>query len=375
MEHQKFQNMKDDKYQKLQKIQELEERIADKIQDFQADPNYGKPYDALHVDTWICQFPEQDREAILMGTDRLLEQNYMSRKKIENFFDSIWNTKDIFGEKPFKTLNYAQFLDIQGKGSSQKRLVKLIEDYYYSSKGIVINRMNHKKVNRYFYLDDCMYTGLTLLKDIRNWIQSGEPHEGAELDVIFLGMYDGNYMFVEKRLEEICAEKKIKPNIYRLKKFRNGVHGNPPYDVFWPRNAVEDPYVEKYLAYLNSMQEKHHRNSMLYRSSIEGESEPEMFLSSENRDILERELLKKGAYIWSLTSTPNERLKPLGYTPLISLGYGAFFATCYNISNNCPLAFWWGTTAKERKGPLGKWYPLLAREANSVSAEKQQGKG
>ena len=54
-------------------LRALEERIAEKIRDFQADPDYGKPYDAAHVDTWIRPFDEADREAILLETDHLLE--------------------------------------------------------------------------------------------------------------------------------------------------------------------------------------------------------------------------------------------------------------------------------------------------------------
>ena len=56
-------------------------------------------------------------------------------------------------------------------------------------------------------------------------------------------------------------------------------------------------------------------------------------------------------------------MKPMGYKHDISLGFGAFFATDYNISNNCPLAFWWGST--EKTGTvLEQWYPLLPREVN-----------
>ena len=49
---------------------------------------------------------------------------------------------------------------------------------------------------------------------------------------------------------------------------------------------------------------------------------------------------------------------------VISLGFGAFFATCFNISNNCPLAFWWGDLWSLSSETLGKWYPLLPREVN-----------
>lgn len=89
-----------------------------------------------------------------------------------------------------------------------------------------------------------------------------------------------------------------------------------------------------------------------------------MFTSSYNRVVLEKALLKKGAYICSLPQNRNERMKPMGYSHGISLGFGAFFATCFNISNNCPLAFWWGDLWSLSSETLGKWYPLLPREVN-----------
>ena len=88
-----------------------------------------------------------------------------------------------------------------------------------------------------------------------------------------------------------------------------------------------------------SLREKYHKKGLTFRVSIDGEPQSRLFTSVENRDILERALLQKGVYICSLPSMPNERLKPMDCNHTISLGYGAFFATCYNISNNCLLAF------------------------------------
>ena len=115
--------------------------------------------------------------------------------------------------------------------------------------------------------------------------------------------------------------------------------GDPPYDTLWPRRDAEDPYVKQYLAYVYSLREKYHKKGLTLRVSIDGEPQSRLFTSVENRDILERALLQKGVYICSLPSMPNERLKPMDCNHTISLGYGAFFATCYNISNNCLLAF------------------------------------
>ena len=89
-------------------------------------------------------------------------------------------------------------------------------------------------------------------------------------------------------------------------------------------------------------------------------------MSTEERVIFEKALLKKGAYICSLPKNPNEKMKPMGYAGGISLGFGAFFAKDYNISNNCPLAFWWGSTDPREQGVLRQWYPLLEREVNQT---------
>src|SRR5450755_4549701 len=54
----------------------------------------------------------------------------------------------------------------------------------------------------------------------------------------------------------------------------------------------------------------------------------------------------------------------LGFMKLISLGFGTFFVTYRNISNNCPLVLWWGDPSYPSTHPLGKWYPLFPRRTN-----------
>ena len=152
-------------------IQRLEESIADKIKNYQKHLNYWE-FDDKHVDIWIKQFPEEEREIVLTEIDSLLSHNYIKKSKIKEFFEEIWDTKEIMGTNPIMSLNQIQFLNIQIKGHSQKRLVNLLEEYYLKSKGITINRCNHMNVKKYIYLDDCMYTGLTLMKDINNWIDN-----------------------------------------------------------------------------------------------------------------------------------------------------------------------------------------------------------
>lgn len=211
-------------------IQLLEESIADKIKNYQKHLNYWE-FDDKHVDIWIKQFPEEEREIVLTETDSLLSHNYISKSKIKDFFEKIWDTKEIMGEAPIMSLSQIQFLDIQIKGHSQKRLINLLEEYYLKTKGVKINRCNNTNVKKYIYLDDCMYTGLTLIKDICNWIDNMNPNSYTQLDVILLGKYNGNVDYVNGCLIKKCNVKGITVKIYSMYEYNNNFHYVPPYDV------------------------------------------------------------------------------------------------------------------------------------------------
>lgn len=344
-------------------IQRLEESIADNIKNYQKHLNYWT-FDDKHVDKWIHQFPEEERIIVLTETDSLIKHSYMRKRAIKEFFDEIWQTEEIMGTDPTLTVSKIQFLDIQSKGKSQNRLVDLLEKHYYKKNNILINRRNHSDVQKYIYLDDCMFTGLTLIKDICNWIDCMEPNRNTELDIVFLGMYNGNFSYVEEKVKKKCLEKGITVKFYQAYEYNNDIRSMPPYDVLWPQYMDDDEYVNAFVEYMEEQKTNTGKGGLGFRNESFVERESELFTSTQNRVIFEKALLKQGAYIWSLPQNGNERMKPMGYSHGISLGFGAFFATCYNISNNCPLAFWWGDLHSFSSEILGKWYPLLPREVN-----------
>lgn len=78
----------------------------------------------------------------------------------------------------------------------------------------------------------------------------------------------------------------------------------------------------------------------------------EFYSSPENRDRYENILLQKGIEIInSIENLKVQSIRPLGMTPpsYKTLGTGSHFFTWRNISNTCPLVFWWGNN----------WYPLF----------------
>ncbi|WP_289114997.1 hypothetical protein [uncultured Psychrobacter sp.] len=79
----------------------------------------------------------------------------------------------------------------------------------------------------------------------------------------------------------------------------------------------------------------------------------EFYSSSQARDRYENILLKKGIeLIYNIENITVESIRPLGMTNPSNktLGTGSHFFTWRNISNTCPIVFWWETNG---------WYPLF----------------
>lgn len=341
-------------------IGELEKSIADLIQDYRRG-ELLLPLDENHVDRWICQFEKDDREVVLTETKRLLEKSYIGKNSIEKFFDDIWDTEQIVGTNPRATIQNIQFLDIQRKGTSQHRLVGLLEQYYMMTRGVRINVYN-SNVNKYIYLDDCMYTGNSVRYDIKGWIEYGQYNENSELYIIFLGLYSANDDYVRSYIEKLCDSKNIKVSIFCMKEYQNNISCYP-YDFLWPTEVSGNVYVDRYMDELKREREEKGKKGLDFRKVPYYYTESPLFTSTANRIIFEHALMKAGSYICTLPEEHNQSIRPMGYNYNISLGYGAFFATCYNISNNCPLAFWWGNM-RQNGTVFDGWYPLLPRSVN-----------
>lgn len=132
----------------------------------------------------------------------------------------------------------------------------------------------------------------------------------------------------------------------------------------WPK-YIDDEYVNAYIQAMENEKNTLGKGGLGFRNSYIGDVESKLFTSTHNRNVFELALLKKGAYICSIPQQRNPYMRPMGYNKGITLGYGAFFATDFNISNNCPLAFWWGDLWSSNSETLGKWYPLLPRLSNN----------
>src|SRR5262249_43000264 len=88
----------------------------------------------------------------------------------------------------------------------------------------------------------------------------------------------------------------------------------------------------------------------------------QVFSCSENRAVLERAFLSVGAQLVRPAQQPNPAICPMGFNQPYSLGFGAICLTHCNISNNCPLALWYGDPGRSEDHVLSRWYPLFSRK-------------
>lgn len=317
--------------------------------------------DEGHVERWVSQFGKDVQDVVLQETNTLLSHCYFSKEKIKQFLfdviecDELWETEDIFTE-----IQHTQFLDIQSKGSSQSHLLGLLGDLLEENYIVELSTKSTATTTRYVYLDDCLFSGNTLRRDLERWIDSAK--DNSLLDIIFLATYSaGEYYIRNKILPELCDPKGIRYRIWALKRFNNNSRDLFNYDCLWSKETYDDN-ISTYIECLN---EQAKTNGWQIRSFREKNYTSPLYTNDVFREIYEKAMLKAGAYIYSCCSHPKPSMRPMGYEFFNSFGFGAFFATYKNISNNCPLAFWWGDASAEDYHPFSKWYPLLPRKVNT----------
>lgn len=75
-----------------------------------------------------------------------------------------------------------------------------------------------------------------------------------------------------------------------------------------------DPYVDQYMEHLEEVKADTGRAGIGFRKAYfakETGKESEQFTSGYNRYVFEQALMKKGAYICSLSENRNENMKPM----------------------------------------------------------------
>lgn len=300
-----------------------------------------------HVDQWVNQFPKVVQQPILAEMEHVLGKTYLSKVGVENFLKKLVKNPKLAGTDPASFWRGVKFLDIQGGGNSQREMLALFSVILKNEVGFTVAQCGNTNPKAFIYLDDVLFTGNRILKDLTKWIGADAP-ASATVHVITIGLHSGSQHYAQGRIHTAAtaAQKKLSITWWRAVEIEDRRDHTDASDVLRPTSIPNDALTQAYVATLDGYP------PVLRKPGNVG---PKAFFSSEaGRSLLEQEFLKTGAYIRSICPHLNVYQRPLGNMVLKTIGFGSLIVTFRNCPNNTPLALWAGNP----------WYPLFARKTN-----------
>lgn len=325
---------------------ELISSIVTIIADYRAGD--GTRITQEHVERWIFQFPIEVQDSILHEINFVLGNTYFSRTKVERFLDNVLGTRNLVGDDPQLFWRNVNFLDIQQGGNSQHEMREIMNYRMINRFGFGIQSNNPSST--FVYLDDAIYTGNRVRRDIESWLENNAP-QSCTLHIVTIAFFNGGKYYAE---EQILAKARSLGKYLNLQWWRclaledRRAH-TATCDVLRPVSIPNVPEVSEYIRSLNYP-------PLLRTAGHIGANS--LFSSDQGKQILEQEFLKAGVTIRTICPNLSRSSRPLGHMSLESVGFGAMIVTFRNCPNNAPLALWVGSP----------WYPLFPRTTNTDSA-------
>jgi hypothetical protein len=305
-----------------------------------------------HVDRWVKQFDEGVQLPILREMRHVLGKTYFTRKGTREFLAGLVGTQKLVGDDPCAFWKSVTFLDIQAGGASQKEMLALF-DAELVKKCAFHTKDCGKGGKTFVYLDDAMFTGNRVLRDLTDWVSDDAPSE-ATVHVIAVALHSGGQYYANGRLNTAAKakNKKIDFTWWRAIELEDRKAYTNSSDVLRP---VALPNDESVTAYVANMQYKPH---LRVAGQVGGVG---LYSSDAGRQLIEQEFLRAGVRIRNMCPNLAATQRPLGHMTLETLGFGSLIVTFRNCPNNAPLALWAGDP----------WYPLFPRTTNSDTSLKR----
>lgn len=348
-------------------MEEKINKIVEIIGDYRIKDR-GWPYnirvDKDHLLKWLNQFDENDREFLVDELLHLLPNSYLTKehtlKIISTEFDII--SKDYGYEDINVFFDETKFLDCQPKGKSQKVFLDLIDSILKEKYGRSLSDCGTSNIKNWIYADDVLATGGTFREEIISEIEKFGREEFIDSGIRIIGsfiiLHDWAVRNVKFTIDQrMKTELKDRLKFYRVAKIENCpiinyYNSNPKLNHVYPKASDEGKKVLKFVENNLDIDHKFRNEEYAFRNANFPKEET-FFSSSVNRDRYEKILLDKGFEIMkSIDKIGADSLRPLGMTNPSNktLGTGTHFFTWRNISNTCPIVFWWGSNG---------WYPLF----------------
>lgn len=320
---------------------ELLKSTAEIFSDYRAG-EIPKP-NAAHVERWLQQFDAIVRDPLLKEINHNLKKTYLSRKTVEGFLSELVDNAKFVGSDAKTFWKGTMILQIQRHGGSQKELVKIFEGFLKSKVGLTLDDCGKGKSETFVYIDDGIFTGMTIIQDLKEWIKIAPPT--ATVHIVVVALHNGGQYYAETQLAPAvkASGKKITFKWWRVAEIEDRRAYVENSDVLRPK--VVPAEAAAYAAALKFPPVLRHGNGL---GGIG------VFASADGRNLVEQQLLIKGIQIREQSPLLGKFMRPLGNMVLDTLGFGSMFVTFRNCPNNAPLALWAGNP----------WYPLFPRKTN-----------
>lgn len=350
-------------------MQKLADNILAIIKDYQNDS--GVQLTSKNVMDWANQFDEGDREFILQEMLNLLNQGiYLSKANVKNLLkDRIKEFQEYYKYASVDAfLEETVFLDLQKDGKSQKAILLLLDEILQKHYDTKLSNCGRKIQKNFIYLDDGINTGNTVFKQLSAWLKE-EPNGSTRLTQVnsknirlIVSVFYYHTWSWKNTLWRWKMELKSDEIMNRIDWFFDHEIQNHPglpnqkFNLAYPTQGQPS----KVKAFLQSLHDgaKNHEDKALRPAN---KPVKELFFSnSENRNRFESILLDKGIAILSKVEKVYYQHRPLGdgLPSYKTFGTGTIFFTWRNVSNTCPLVFWW--KGHEWKG----LFPVINRGIN-----------
>lgn len=306
------------------------------------------PFTPEHVIHWIEQFDADERLVVLSELKHVFEKTYFSEVKIKEFLKDVATEEKLVGADPAAFWRAAGILKVQLGGASQAEMLVHFDGVLNEHLGIALEDCQPSS-DTFIYVDDAVFSGNRVRNDLKPWIENLAPKK-ATVHVLVLAIHSNGEYYAHGHLQQAATAvgKEITIKWWRATTIENQKFNRNKSEVFWPCELPDDPYVAQYVGMLTG-------GGYPPTLRARGETPKEGIFSSEDgRAALEKALLRAGARARSLCANLPQNARPLGYTPLRTLGFGSTIVTFRNCPNSCPLPFWAGAP----------WYPLFRRKTN-----------
>ena len=305
-----------------------------------------------HVDRWIRQFKESVQLPILREMDHVLQRTYFSLKKVTVFLEGLIQTERLVGKDPCVFWRRVHFLDIQDGGNSQTEMLSLFDGILQERCGFGIEHCGGDDPV-YLYLDDGIFTGNRVRRDLETWVRNHAPVK-ATLHVVSIALHKGGQHYARGHITDVATVtgKSLNVTWWRAIILEDRKKFSDTADVLRPTSIPNDTAVQAYVA------------KMQYEPTLRSPGnvgENNLFTSDQGKGLLEQEFLKAGTKIRQMCPNLGATQRPLGHMTLNTLGFGSLIVTFRNCPNNAPLVLWVGDP----------WYALFPRTTNSQTAIKR----